>query len=286
MEYGDYLSRFYTALHDEITAVRDGGGQKTFLSDGHYLGKKNDYHVYSFTADAEIHLPDDTPCELEYQGIKHLGILISVAGFDLVLELAEHLVNLIQTAVLYTSPWYLLEELQKRLYKIKNAPEHEAWISRRLLSGKEEGQESDIKQAQVLLDQIKQRGHPVSYNEYQREAVGHVLANEVSFIWGPPGTGKTTTLGMVAAALIERGESVLIVAHSNVAVDVAIVGAIKKLVHHPLYPTGKFLRYGVTYLEEVNQYSSVHIRGILRQQNPDLIKSIELLESYCKSRQK
>ena len=175
MEYEAYLNHFHIALHDEIEVVRAGGGQKTFLSDGHYLGKKGDHHVYSFTADTEIHLPDDTACDLEYQGKKQAGILISVAGFDLVLGLAEYLGNLIQTAILYTAPWYLLEELQKRLYKVKNAPEHETWISRRLLSGKDEGLGSDIEQAKVLLNKIKQRGHSVSDNEYQLEAVGHVL---------------------------------------------------------------------------------------------------------------
>ena len=68
MSLDEYLREFRWALHDEIEAVRLGGGQRTYLSDGHYLGIREGWYVYSFTADAELRFPDDTPVDLKYRG--------------------------------------------------------------------------------------------------------------------------------------------------------------------------------------------------------------------------
>ncbi len=43
----------------------------------------------------------------------------------------------------------------------------------------------------------------------------------VSVVWGPPGTGKTFTLGSMVAGLVRAGEKVLVVCHTNVAADTA-----------------------------------------------------------------
>lgn len=57
-------------------------------------------------------------------------------------------------------------------------------------------------------------------NESQKEAVRFALsAGDVAIIHGPPGTGKTTTLVEIIRQMIRRGQSVLAVAPSNLAVD-------------------------------------------------------------------
>ena len=55
------------------------------------------------------------------------------------------------------------------------------------------------------------------------------MKNDVTFIWGPPGTGKTYTLAQIAIKCIENNERVLIISHSNVAVDGAIERIVKNL---------------------------------------------------------
>ena len=279
MNVEDYLRQFNYGLNDEITAIRSSGGQKTYVSDGRYLAKRNELYVYSFTADTELHFPDETPIELEYQGKKHAGLIISIGGFDLIIALQDYIGESISTAILYTSPWFLLEELKKRLSELSLRQDANKTLVAQLLAKATQTNPPNIERAQNLLKAVeKQLGSPINYNEHQLRAVGQVLTNTVSFIWGPPGTGKTQTLGITVAALVEAGESVLVVAHSNVAVDVAMLSVAKNLQRSPIYQTGKILRYGVTYLSELDKFPQLHVRGVVRQQNPRLIDKIERLE--------
>ena len=60
-------------------------------------------------------------------------------------------------------------------------------------------------------------------NADQQEAVASSLGRNATFIWGPPGTGKTQTIASIAEQLYRRGRSVLLVSHTNTAVDQAIL---------------------------------------------------------------
>ncbi|MCZ7629781.1 MAG: AAA domain-containing protein [Microthrixaceae bacterium] len=56
----------------------------------------------------------------------------------------------------------------------------------------------------------------------------------VHFTWGPPGTGKTRVLSMAAASAVTEGHRVLVLAHENAAVDVALEHIADELsAHHP-----------------------------------------------------
>ncbi len=74
------------------------------------------------------------------------------------------------------------------------------------------------------------------------------------------------------------GESVLVVAHSNAAVDVAMQGIARNMQATPPYREGKILRFGVVARTELAAYPSLHVRGIVREQHPQLIDRIEAAE--------
>ncbi|MBD2302328.1 ATP-binding protein [Nostoc sp. FACHB-190] len=282
MSYQEYQQQFNKALEDEIKALRKSGGQKTFLSDGSLLGKRGGQYIYSFTTDTDLRFPDDTPVDLEYNKKKYSGILVSVEGFDIILALQKNLGDSIPTAILYTSPWFLLEELKKRLLESSNLKGANRNLAEILLGDKSETN-SSINNTQKLLNQIEQRlQKPISCNEYQKSAVDKVLNRQVSFIWGPPGTGKTKTLGITVAALVQAGESVLVVAHSNTAVDTAMKSVAQYLQGAPIYENGLVLRYGVATPGSLEEFPNLHVRGVARQQNPKLIEQIERLERQRK----
>ena len=56
----------------------------------------------------------------------------------------------------------------------------------------------------------------------QMLALESALGRNFTAIWGPPGTGKTYTIGTIAQFLYESARTVLIVSHTNTAVDQAI----------------------------------------------------------------
>lgn len=68
-----------------------------------------------------------------------------------------------------------------------------------------------------------------SLNISQAEAVQKSLDQAVSFIWGPPGTGKTSTLGYIIANALMYGKRVLFASNTNRAVDVGCLSAIQAL---------------------------------------------------------
>src|SRR5262249_37755057 len=59
-------------------------------------------------------------------------------------------------------------------------------------------------------------------NEDQALAVEEMATAPLHLLWGPPGTGKTTTLGVAVVRWLRQNKRVLLVSTSNAAVDVAM----------------------------------------------------------------
>ncbi|GJQ12041.1 hypothetical protein GpartN1_g3832.t1 [Galdieria partita] len=81
----------------------------------------------------------------------------------------------------------------------------------------------------------------------------------VTIIHGPPGTGKTTTLVALIRKLLQRGETLLVCAPSNVAVDNLMEMLIKKEPHvsamrigHPARYNSELYKYSMAYQMKEN----------------------------------
>lgn len=88
----------------------------------------------------------------------------------------------------------------------------------------------------------------LSRDESQFEAFKASLDKDITFIWGPPGTGKSYTLSAIIMALHQmKGERTAVCCLSNVAVDQLVNKVVDIIeVHEPEMPRGEFYRAGRT----------------------------------------
>ncbi|MBU6360532.1 MAG: AAA family ATPase [Chloroflexi bacterium] len=267
-----FVYQFNQALDEEIKQAKHKHTAPVIAVGGIYLGKKSEY-LYVFTCDSEVRILDGSPIEVEYRGKRHEGHLVSSHGFDLVIGVDEHLGDSLDEIRLYARPWFLLEQLQLRLGAIPTlGSDARNPVLLRMLRGHD------------AMGVTRQPAHanrwlpPNTLNPLQNKSLTTILGQDLSFIWGPPGTGKTRTLGVVAATLLQQGESVLIAAHSNTAVDVATLNTALHLTDQAIYLDGKCIRAGIPILSEVNNYEMLSSRTIMAQRQPKLIQELESLE--------
>lgn len=117
---------------------------------------------------------------------------------------------------------FVLRRLRMELKKLLGSDEKEARqrIGRLFYPDSEEHHTDDDKTR--VLDDSKR-------NETQHESLIKSLQNEVLYVWGPPGTGKTSTLGFMIANYLIKGKRVLFASNTNRAVDVGLLSALQAL---------------------------------------------------------
>jgi hypothetical protein len=81
-------------------------------------------------------------------------------------------------------------------------------------------------------------------NDEQRRAIRLAFGSDAHFLFGPPGTGKTTTLARVVEAHVLAGRSVLLLGPTNRAVDILMRAVAHRLQQHQPYHRGQVLRFG------------------------------------------
>ena len=90
----------------------------------------------------------------------------------------------------------------------------------------------------------------------QLSVIQECLSRDISFVWGPPGTGKTYTLGRLIATAAITGKRVIATSIANVAVDQLALQVIRAIDNAgsnglALLNGGKVIRFGHPRLPEV-----------------------------------
>ncbi|WP_368029601.1 AAA domain-containing protein [Arcobacter sp. s6] len=112
-------------------------------------------------------------------------------------------------------------------------------------------------------------------NENQIDAVNTIFQNTYSYIWGPPGTGKTkAVLSTSVLNYIFKDKKVLIVAPTNVALEQILFGVLENTEKLQI-PREKILRFGIPSKDFFDRYPEIcETRG--------LEKVLESLENEIK----
>ena len=127
-----------------------------------------------------------------------------------------------------------------------------------------------------LMDPSMEIKHPTDIIKSNvHELILRSKYNPITYVWGPPGTGKTYTLARVAANKYFQGKKVLILAHSNQAVDVLMMEISSFVEKKGKNREGDILRYGSQQSEAISQFGSLHINQLLKNRQPTLAEQKE-----------
>lgn len=104
---------------------------------------------------------------------------------------------------------------------------------------------------------------PGKLNSFQQSSVVRMQSDIVHLLWGPPGTGKTHTVGVSIAEHIRRGKSCLLLSTSNAAVDELVRASARAL---GVDSHKQIFRVGATADREIQSFTSV---GVLERYRPE-----------------
>lgn len=106
----------------------------------------------------------------------------------------------------------------------------------------------------------------------------------MTYIWGPPGTGKTKTLATILNLLIKAGQRVLLVANTNVAVDEILKKFIGNKENSSIIEAGKIVRLGISTVQD-ESFDGLLIEKIVEKQIAEITRRTKELQVQIDSAQ-
>ncbi|MDR4947553.1 AAA domain-containing protein [Neobacillus cucumis] len=253
-----YIKEWQQALQSEIQFLKKFGSNKFLVSNGRLLSTDGSYSYY-FETTTSLRIPVGSSVRLEWGSMVQQGRVLSSEGKGVILALEQSFGDLISEATLFHDPWELLENLIERLDEIKKDKQKRLRVKK-------------------LMDPSMPANHPLEkIKSNVHELVLRSKYNPVTFVWGPPGTGKTYTLARTAANKYFQEKRVLILSHSNQAVDVLIGELTDFIQKRDRFREGDVLRYGFGTSEYTDNREAITTTELLQNQDPSLAEEKEKL---------
>ena len=207
--------------------------------------------IYAIELDTEASYPDGSEITIwrERQSKRPFGIanVASCDGALLFIEANETFQEDISGMYYSVDEAALLEALNERLNELKESPL------------------TDLVSDLIFKPKTFIQDHTISQDQLgQSAALKHALDAPITFIWGPPGTGKTETLAKIVLNFIAKGKRVLMLSQCNVSVDAAILRV------HSLdkaFREGTCVRYGYPRAPQLTEDSSLTVSMIALKNN-------------------
>lgn len=200
-DWQEAISLFQEAITAEVDHAKHSGSGIRKVSRGIQVTTHQGEFVYSFKTKSDLHMTPRSSASVCVEGSDRWvrGLVVSCDESEVVVALREPIGKSVESASISDAAWQLLDALNERLGEI--GPSNRLAV--KLLNGHRQATKEPI--------QGIKRG--------QDEAVRHAMDNDITVIWGPPGTGKTYTMAKLAVSFALKGLSAIVVSHTNVAVD-------------------------------------------------------------------
>lgn len=269
-----FAERYADALRQLISDMRrQKKGQRSIaLEGGEAINLDLQDKGYRFPYDGDAELFEGARVILEVGGKQASGRIVSIAEKYLTVSTDEDFGHQIEVARLKVDNTAMIEALAERLEKVAKGESH--------------------LNLPLAEDVIANAGDPLPpqsvpaerkgvLNDLQIKSVGHMLSNAVTYLWGPPGTGKTQTLGLANELLFEADKRILICSNTNQAVDQVLLKMCEALgTAHPALVEGKVLRLGQIHHQETQAKFKdwISLDGIVARKSAELTLRKEQLE--------
>ncbi len=243
--FEQFKKSYRFAINNEIDYLKLTGGRKYKIIDGERISSKSGEYLYAFDTDADLHFPDGTAIKLWFSDNIVLAYVVSCEDFTLMIRTMEYIGETIESVEFTSEQWQLLDALMERL--------------------EEMNPDTDSLAYQIACNARKQIINWQSIKCGQNLAFKRATSEKITFIWGPPGTGKTETLANIALEHIKYGRRVLMLSYSNVSVD----GALMRVARKADLPIGTIIRYGYPRTKELMESTSLTSYRCVLHNNPN-----------------
>ncbi|MGD6994719.1 DEAD/DEAH box helicase [Sutcliffiella horikoshii] len=244
-----YINEWKKALQAEIQHLKKFGSTKYLINNGHLISSDKGF-TYFFETYTPVRIPVGSLVKVEWGGVKTEGKILSSEGKNVIVSFEQSLGDIITEAYLFHDPWELLDQLFQRLDELKESKKKRSRINRLMHPDMKPKHPTDI---------IKSSVH---------ELILRSKYNPVTYVWGPPGTGKTYTLARVAANKYFKKKKVLLLSHSNQSVDVLMREISIFLSKQERNREGDVLRYGSHNSDILANLPAITTSQLLQNRDP------------------
>jgi len=275
MNMKQLLAEFASAIDAEIALLEKESREQAYELLSGQREEKSTGTLYIFVLGDTLRFPEEAAGTLKVNGRDINAMVVSQEGnrIWLLLESLEPLPEYIPSARLVVNETDLLKRLKEKIETLRSSSEFG-------LAPKVFGFEPATTGSAALT---------VDFGERLAGQVKGVLqqciGSEVTFVWGPPGTGKTFTIAALVASLSKLTETVLVTSHTHAAVEQALWALVEKpsadrragfLYGNPLIEEGRILKVGELKSDKIPR--SVHLNSYLEDKAKEREDTIRILE--------
>ena len=261
------------AIEKEIVAVRETPSTDVLFTGK--LEKISGEYIYSFEShNRGLRFADEIRAKVDSKEFKvHI---VEFKDKKVRLEFPENVGSRIDEVFLEWENDFVLKKMEEHLFKLQDKAEEVPQL--KALLEPVEHFKAHQDSVQIKVDDLR--------NEAQKDAIEKSLKNNILYVWGPPGTGKTATLGYIVANLLNQNKRVLFVSNTNRAVDVGLLSVINALYEiDPAFDLQNTTRFGEAALDDKRLEDILfehQVKTKLDGRKADAVQLSNLLSNYEK----
>jgi superfamily I DNA and/or RNA helicase len=217
------INRALDAINAEIEAVREKPAQDVLFDGSRREDHPPNTYYYEFESkNTSLRFAEVISGEMEDYDDELELYPVEMDDDTVVLDFPHNFGSTLPKVRIEWENDFVLRKLRTELEKLldKEAKEDRERMGRLFYPDSDDHHAED--DSTRVLDDSKR-------NASQHESLIKSLQNEVLYVWGPPGTGKTSTLGFMIANYLIKGKRILFAANTNRAVDVGLLSALTAL---------------------------------------------------------